>query len=209
MADKDYLPSWLPLEADAAALEGLSLYLDQLLAWNKVLNLSSFNNRQKIIQELIADSFYLADFLKNLLGKDASPLTADLGSGAGLPGIPLRLVWSAGDYTLVEAREKRALFLANVLSRLRLPRTYVFRGMAEKFFQGLDRKLDCIVSRAFMPWPKLGVFCGPHLDSSGFLIVMANQPPPKDAAGWSAARDYSYPIGDRTRYFWALRKDGA
>lgn len=209
MADKDYLPSGLPLEMDAAALEGLSLYLDQLVAWNKVLNLSAFNNRQKIIQELIADSFYLADFLENLFGKDACPQTADLGSGAGLPGIPLRLVWSAGRYTLVEAREKRALFLANVLSRLKLTRTYVFRGMAEKFFQSLDKNLDCIVSRAFMPWPKLGVFCRPRLSGAGFLIVMANQPPPKDADGWGLARDYSYPIGERTRYFWAMRKDGA
>lgn len=207
MDDKDYLPSTLPLELDEEALEKLSLYLDQLVAWNKVLNLSAFDNRGKIVQELIADSFYLADFLNSIFEKNSSPISADLGAGAGLPGIPLRIVWHMGTYTLVEAREKRALFLTNVLSRLKLPRTRVFRGMAEKFFQTQDEKINCILSRAFMPWPKLGMFCHPHLADSGFLIIMANQPPPTETIGWSLVRDYSYPVGEKTRYFWALRKN--
>ncbi len=206
MSDKNFLPSDLPLRLDEETLKGLSIYLDQLLAWNKVLNLSAFNNREKIMQELIADSFYLADFLTGILGEDARPFTADLGAGAGLPGIPLRLVWRAGTYTLVEAREKRALFLTNVLSRLKLPDTFVFRGMAEKFFQSADRKINCIVSRAFMPWPKLGAFCYPHLDESGFLIIMANQKAPDKLDNWLLASEYSYPVGERTRYFWAVRK---
>lgn len=208
MSDLDYLPTSLPFEVDKYALNGLSVYLDQLVAWNKVINLSAFSNREKIMRELIVDSFYLANFLEGFFAKDASPLSADLGAGAGLPGIPLRLLWKAGSYTLVEAREKRSLFLTNVLSRLKLERTNVFHGTAEKFFAMQDdvKKPDCIISRAFMPWPKLGSLCAPHLDDNGLLIVMANQKAPADLGMWRLFQDYSYPVEDKSRYLWALKK---
>lgn len=204
MADKDFLPKDLPLAPCAEALQGLGEYLDMLAAWNKSLNLTGFDDRARIMRELIADSFYLAHFMSALFVKGAQPFSADLGAGAGLPGIPLRLVWHAGSYTMVEAREKRALFLINALSRLKLPDTFVFRGKAEKFFQAAGRKMDCIVSRAFMPWPKLGEFCRPHLAKGGFLIVMANEKAPKDPGPWRAAEEYPYASGNRTRWFWAL-----
>lgn len=204
MSDRAYLPPDLPIELDATVLASLGLYLDRLLAWNKVLNLSGFNDRAQIIRELIADSFYLVAFLKELFPAAASPLTVDLGAGAGLPGIPLRMVWQAGHYTMVEAREKRALFIANVLSQLKLPATSVFRGRAEKFFN--TQKADCILSRAFMPWPKIASFCWPYLHANGILLIMANQAPPENMENWELLRQASYPVAGRERYFWALRK---
>lgn len=212
MADIDYLPDYLPhslpIEVDEPALDGLSAYLDQLLAWNKVINLSAFADREKIMRELIVDSFYLAHFLDALFPKNSAPLSVDLGAGAGLPGIPLRLIWKAGSYTMVEAREKRSLFLTNILSKLKLERTGVFHGTVEKFFIMQDpvKKADCIISRAFMPWPKLGDLCAPHLADEGLLIVMANQKAPQNLGSWLLFQDYSYPVADRLRYFWALRK---
>lgn len=208
MQDIERLLPSLPLEADKAALDGLSLYLDQLVAWNRVINLSAFESREKIFSELIVDSFYLAHFLGGLFPADAMPFSADLGAGAGLPGIPLRLLWKAGSYTMVEAREKRALFLTNALSRLKLERTNVFRGAAEKFFKIHDalKKPDCIISRAFMPWPKLASFCEAHLENTGFLIVMAKQKAPENLGKWRLFQDYSYPVNDKMRYFWALEK---
>lgn len=208
MPDIDYLPPTLPFEADQTSLDGLSAYLDQLVAWNRVINLSAFESREKIMSELIVDSFYLADFLGRLFPGDAMPLTADLGAGAGLPGIPLRLLWKAGSYTMVEAREKRALFLTNVLSRLKLERVNVFRGTVEKFFaiQDAIKKPDCIISRAFMPWPKLGSLCGPHLEQTGLLVVMSSQKAPSHLGSWQLFQDYSYPVAGKNRYLWALRK---
>jgi Predicted S-adenosylmethionine-dependent methyltransferase involved in bacterial cell division len=51
---------------------------------------------------------------------------------------------------MVEVREKRALFISSVLSRLQLTSTHIFRGPVEHFFQGQYYKADCILSRAFM-----------------------------------------------------------
>lgn len=206
--DASFLPAQLRGRLDAPGWKALSIYVDQLLAWNRVLNLSGFETRERIFQELVADSFHLADFLDALFPEATDPRTVDLGAGAGLPGIPLRLLWHAGHYTMVEAREKRALFLSNVLSRLKLPDTQVFRGRAEIFLPraSSENKLDCVLSRAFMPWPKLAAFCAPFLADTGFLIIMSNQKAPESMAGWTLYQTFSYPSRDRSRYLWALRK---
>lgn len=99
-----------------AALPGLAEYLQLLCRWNKAMNLVGAHHWRDAMQRLVADSFHLATFLDGLpLPED--PLCWDLGSGAGLPAIPLRMAWQRGTCWLVEAREKRALFLSTVLAR--------------------------------------------------------------------------------------------
>ena len=122
-----------------------------------------------------------------------------------MPGRPAP---APGSYIMVEAREKRSLFLTNVLARLKIPATSVFQGRVEKFFSPPRPAADCILSRAFMPWPRLEAFARPFLKDDGSLIIMANQPPPADLSGWRLSQDFSYPVGERQRHFWALRKDG-
>ena len=135
-----------------AVLPGLADYLQLLCRWNRAMNLVGARHWRDAMQRLVADSFHLADFLDGLPLPE-EPLCWDLGSGAGLPAIPLRMVWRRGTCWLVEAREKRALFLSTVLARVPLPGTRVFRGRVEHFFPQQARKADCITSRAFMPWP--------------------------------------------------------
>jgi hypothetical protein len=118
--------------------EKLAVYLDVLAAWNRRVNLVGPSDWTVILDELVADSPHLAAFLDSpevagLLGSaGGEPLCLDFGAGAGLPGIPLRILWPRGDYVLIEVRAKRAAFLAEVLARLGLPRTTVFSGRAER-----------------------------------------------------------------------------
>lgn len=115
-----------------AVLPGLADYLQLLCRWNRAMNLVGARHWRDAMQRLVADSFHLADFLDGLPLPE-EPLCWDLGSGAGLPAIPLRMVWRRGTCWLVEAREKRALFLSTVLARVPLPGTRVFRGRVEHF----------------------------------------------------------------------------
>ena len=122
------------------ALAPLSAYLSLLMQWNRVMNLVGTHNAEETFSTLIVDSLHLAAFLEQewsqlpaLAQLRGAPTCWDLGSGAGLPGIPLRCIWQRGTYWLVEAREKRALFLSTVLARVPLPGTHVFRGRAEAF----------------------------------------------------------------------------
>ena len=137
-------------EVPQSALEPLAEYLEMLCQWNKAMNLVGPHTWQDMLTRLAVDSFHLAGFLDKLNLPEA-PLCWDLGAGAGLPGIPLRMAWTRGAYYMIEVREKRALFISSVLSRLQLPSTHIFRGPVEHFFQGQYYKADCILSRAFMP----------------------------------------------------------
>ncbi|BAV91712.1 16S rRNA (guanine(527)-N(7))-methyltransferase RsmG [Candidatus Desulfovibrio trichonymphae] len=191
-------------------LEPLAVYLEMLCQWNSVVNLVGLRAWQEILTKLVADSFYLSAFLTRLPFPE-NAMIWDLGSGAGLPGLPLRLVRPRGVYCFVERREKRALFLSNVLSRLRLPDTRVFRGPAEQFFQTRRcRPADCIVSRAFMPWRALLDLTLPHLRPSGALIVLALTRAPDSPPGpWRVTAVQSYTIAGNERWFWALTPSGA
>lgn len=206
------LPPKLMRRLSRSNIAQLEIYIDMLNHWNKSLNLSGAKSREAIVINLIPDSFYLADFLHELESshfKDNIPdnfLTLDLGAGAGLPGIPLRLSWSTGKYVLIEAREKRALFLANVLARLNIPNTVAYRGRAENFFETAPRA-HCIISRAFKPVPELLLFCKGHLYENGLLIIMANSPPPDSFIAinddWRLVGHYSYGKG-KPKWLWAL-----
>ncbi|GFH62974.1 MAG: ribosomal RNA small subunit methyltransferase G [Candidatus Desulfovibrio kirbyi] len=196
-------------------LDPLARYLEMLCMWNAVINLVGFRRWQDIFDRLVCDSFYLADFLEKLFGSglfpDSGPtpdsgLFWDLGAGAGLPGIPLRLVWNRGRYYLVEIRAKRALFLANAVSCLRLAGTHVFHGSVENFFQQQAAKADCIVSRAFMPWNKLLDVACAGLRGGGMLIVLAGAPAPEMPDPWRLAATHSYRTDGGTRWFWAVSR---
>lgn len=201
----------------------LAAYLTLLLQWNRAMNLVGARSWEDALERLVYDSFELAHFLDQAVmpGLPAScgsafsshgqqfpspeeemlPVTWDLGAGAGLPGIPLRVVWQAGTYWLVEAREKRALFLSTVLARVSLPRTRVFRGRAEIFMQ--ERQADIILSRAFMPWRDVLNLAKEHLRPGGHVVLLLNEPVEAEP-GWCLSASHSYTIGNDARYFCAL-----
>lgn len=174
------------------AIPPLGLYLTELIRWNSVMNLVGARDWREALANLAGDSFHLAAFLADLPLPEA-PLHWDLGSGAGLPGIPLRMVWEKGEYWLVEAREKRALFLSRMLCSLRLPRTHVYRGRVEQFFGTQPRGADCVISRAFMPPETLLPLLAPHLAPDGLVILLCNRLPDALPPGWESVmhRDYS------------------
>ena len=183
-------------------------YLELLMRWNKVMNLVGARSWRDALENLLMDSFHLANFLEQLsLPTDAR--SWDLGAGAGLPGIPLRMVWTTGQYTMVEAREKRALFLSTVAARLGLVRTDVFRGRAEAFFAEADRPADVVVSRAFLPWREVLALITPAVAPDAVAVFLTLEPLPQAQelpAGWCGAAEKEYRVGGDVRYFWVLRR---
>ncbi|PTN35030.1 16S rRNA (guanine(527)-N(7))-methyltransferase RsmG [Desulfonatronum sp. SC1] len=190
---------------------GLSRYLSLLLQWNQRMNLVGPGDWRIILTDLVADSWLLADFLDTLpLLKNATdshpkrPLAVDLGAGAGLPGLPLRLFWPQGTYHLVEIRRKRTAFLLQAVAAMGLRQTVVRPERAEQALPALA-PLDLCLSRAFLPWPRLLELVRPWLAPEGLVLIMANEAPPKIfPSGWSLQAVRSYPSGDKTRYFWSL-----
>ena len=185
------------------ALAGLEGYLALLEKWNRVMNLVGPSCWEDMLRILVADSFHLACFLESLSWRD-TPECWDLGAGAGLPGIPLRLFWEQGIYTLVEPREKRALFLRTALAACPLPGVRVFQGRAEAFMPGRP-PADLVVSRAFLPWEKVLALIAPHMAPSGRAVFLTLAPAPEALpAPWAVTAQTRYVIAGGDRYFWAL-----
>ena len=209
-----------PFCNDSKTLQGLFTYLSILQKWNKVMNLVGPYSWQEILRLLLVDSAWLAAFLAGLQRQEMlapEPESWDLGAGAGLPGIPLRLLWEKGMYSLVDARQKRTLFLRTVLAAHILPQTLVYEGRAEQFMPTRPNA-DLVVSRAFMPWQDVLTLVGPHLAPGGVVVFLVLQPAPKQAdmaqatcgvpglfgERWRVLGQQEYPVGGDSRFLWAV-----
>lgn len=117
-------------------------YLELLVKWQKVQRLVGSTDPASIVEDLVLDSLL---FVRVLPPSPARIL--DLGSGAGLPGIPLSIVLPAVSVTLVEARQKRASFLSTAVRELGLRTVKVVGARAEDLPPELDRSFDAVVMR--------------------------------------------------------------
>lgn len=220
-------------------LSAVHEYLFLLQKWNLSMNLVGKSDWEEILSELVADSFHLASYLNShsFFAPLSIPFTQknekihsfetyenehdftawDLGAGAGLPGIPLRILWKQGTYTLVEAREKRSLFLNTVCTKLGLENTFVSRERAENFMQG--KKAQLIVSRAFMPYDKMLPFIAPYLASNqdsatpknGSVIFLSLEPILAERFNfsefkWNTKNIYEYAVKKKKKYLCEIEK---
>ncbi len=190
----------LVLDGDQAGK--LAAYLELLEKWNRLTNLVGPREWRAMFATLVVDSIHLAGFLEGLALPEA-PRCLDLGAGAGLPGIPLRVLWERGEYHLVEVREKRITFLRLALGTLKLPGTFVFGGRAEDAAQKLG-PADLVLSRAFMPWTELLPLARPMLAPGGRVAILANEPAPELPETWRLEAQREYDVAGKSRYFWSV-----
>ncbi len=176
----------------------LSVYLGLLVKWNSRMNLVGPSAWPEILETLIQDSWHLSDLLQTVAPQPGQ--TLDLGAGAGLPGIPLRVFWQPGEYYLVEPRQKRALFMEQAVAHMRLPRTKVVCARMEALPQA-RREADLIVSRAFMPWQKLLGEVKSFLAPQGRVLVMSNEASAETVDGYSLELVRDYTVAGKKRYF--------
>lgn len=183
----------------------LAVYLGLLVKWNSRMNLVGPATWPEILETLIQDSWRLADLLQAIDPQPAE--TLDLGAGAGLPGIPLRVFWTAGDYWLVEPRQKRALFMEQAAAHMRLPRTRVLCARMEAL-PPARRQAGLIVSRAFMPWKKLLAEVRGYLAPGGRVLVMSNEATGETVDGYALEVERDYAVAGKTRWFRLFRLVG-
>jgi 16S rRNA (guanine527-N7)-methyltransferase len=110
-----------------AQLRRLSDYLDLLIRWNEKTNLTSVRDPEDIVSRHFGESLFLA----SNVSRGAVSSAIDLGSGAGFPGIPLKIYSPQLAVTLIESQNKKATFLNEVIRRLTLTSINVFPGRAE------------------------------------------------------------------------------
>ena len=127
---------------DELERENFSKYLTLLLKWQKAHRLVGSNDPMWIVEHLFLDSLL---FLR-LLPSSARTLS-DLGSGAGLPGLPLKIVRRDIDVVLIESRRRRAMFLTSAVRAMRLEGVRVLEGRVEDLVSELRGTFDTVVMR--------------------------------------------------------------
>jgi len=150
----------LPLAAKQAA--ALAAFVELLLKWNKVYNLTGVRGADEVVDRHFVESFALRPLLKGTH-------VADVGSGGGLPGVPLAIVEPERRFTLIESRAKRVRFLRHVVAELELANTEVAHGRAEDL--PVTRPFDTVLARAVAPPAELLSICR-HLTAPGSVLLL-------------------------------------
>lgn len=137
------------------------LYLSTLLKWNQKINLVSKNDEGKIVRKHILDSLLAIPYI------DRGDKVLDIGSGAGFPGVPIKIVRNDITMTLLESRRKRYHFLKHILSILALKGIEVYNKRAEDF----SGNYSVILARSLGKMEYITKVVTPLLSSSGKLIT--------------------------------------
>jgi 16S rRNA (guanine527-N7)-methyltransferase len=146
-----------------------------LLEENKKINLTAIRDLDGIYQKHFLDSLTLnLAFTKIGLNlAQSGTRIADIGSGAGFPGLPLAIAFPKAQIMLVESIGKKCKFLENAVKFLNLKNVQVINARAENL-SDLTDKIDVVVSRAVAFLSKLSNWCLPLVRKNGFFIAMKN-----------------------------------
>lgn len=174
----------------------IRLYIPLLLKWNERVSLTTVTDPEEIIKFHFGESL----IAESLLPKKESRL-ADVGSGAGFPGVPLAMAVPGIDVTLIESNSKKCVFLAEVLRELQLSNARVFKGRMENLPQSSE-PFDCITARALGSHGDLLNWSTDRLHPSGRVILWLGDADSRSIAriaGWSWSDRILIP-GSRQRY---------
>jgi 16S rRNA (guanine527-N7)-methyltransferase len=151
----------------------LAAFLALLLRWNRVHNLTAIEEPSELIERHLAESLALEPYLQG-------PDVADIGSGGGLPGIPLAIRLPAMRFTLIESRRKRVSFLRHVAATLDLANVSVAHGRAEAL--ELPR-FASVLARAVAPPAELLAIATPLVKPGGRLLLVTSASKGAEIAG--------------------------
>jgi len=168
MNDKDKIKSWAAennLDLVQTQIDNLLIYIDMIRETSSKMNLVSKNDLPQVIERHLLDSLHVLTVYR--LKPDSH--VADLGSGAGFPGIPVAIARPDIHLDLVESRHRKCLFLRSVIDKLGLANT----GVIHNRWENNDSHYDVIMARASLKEQDLLTKALPRLNPDGVLLYFA------------------------------------
>ncbi len=160
----------LSIELEENQINQFYDYYQLLVEWNKFMNLTAITEMDEVITKHFVDSLSLIKAVEEIGTKDYRII--DVGTGAGFPGIPLKIVFPDLRITLMDSLNKRINYLNEVISRLGLEKIEAIHGRAEDL--GRDplhrEQYDLCVSRAVANLSTLSEYCMPFAKVGGYFI---------------------------------------
>lgn len=159
---------YLEIRANNIEINNFYNYMHLLIEWNEKINLTAITDPDEIILKHFIDSLTINKYIK-----DNSKLI-DIGTGAGFPGIPIKIIRDDVTVTLLDSLNKRIMFLNEIINNLKLENINTIHGRAEDF--GINKKyreqFDIATSRAVAPLNYLLEFMMPFIKIGGKCICM-------------------------------------
>ena len=145
-------------------------YFSMLIETNKVLNLTAITEENEVLIKHFLDSAIPEKFIPK------NSKVIDIGSGAGFPALPLKIVRDDLDITMVDSLNKRVNFLNEVINELNLQKTYAFHSRAEDFAKENREKYDVAVARAVASLDTLVEYLLPFVKVGGIAVIYKSTP---------------------------------
>lgn len=157
----------LDIELTPKQIQLFLSYLENLKFWNKKINLTATEDERQIVINHFLDSISIFPFISE------NSRVLDIGSGAGFPGIPLKITMPSLEVVLLDSVRKKALFMRDTLRKLNLEKIQAVWGRAEDSNNGIPRRhFDFVVSRAVGKIENLLELSTPYLGDNGEIILM-------------------------------------
>src|SRR4030043_929806 len=153
---------------DGKTIGAFNLYLKELFKWNQKINLTAIQSEKGMILKHFLDSLSVTPYLP----KHSSIL--DIGSGAGFPGIPLKIIQPTLEMTLIDSVRKKVDFQRHIIRTLGLKGVETIHGRVQnkEIYQSLRGRFEVILSRAFSDLQTLLTLSFPFLREGGMVTAM-------------------------------------
>jgi 16S rRNA (guanine527-N7)-methyltransferase len=189
--------AWLDFFSNSAASAGFGLskhqrtvflrYMQELLGWNRTTNLTRIIEPQAVAIKHFLDSILITRFIDL-----ADKTIADVGSGAGLPGIPLAILDPASRVVLMESVGKKCVFLKHAVRTLGLGNVEVYNGRAESW--PVPASFDLAVCRALASLAKCAAVFRPLITRQGAIVCMKGRLPVDEIAGLQKGKNLGFAL---------------
>ena len=164
----------LALKLSAPQTDALLDYLALLQRWNSTYNLTSVRDPAQMLSLHLADCLAVMNPLRRQLDGRVSARVLDVGSGAGLPGVPIALMNPSADVCCIDTVGKKAAFVQQVAAELSLRNLHAIHGRVEQWSAA---PFDIVVSRAFSSLSDFATLTRRHLAPGGAWLAMKGKRP--------------------------------
>ncbi|HXC58921.1 MAG TPA: 16S rRNA (guanine(527)-N(7))-methyltransferase RsmG [Steroidobacteraceae bacterium] len=171
----------LGVPLDSQQLTQLATLASELLRWNKAYNLTAITDPDEVLTHHLLDSLSVQQDL-------AGELIADVGTGAGFPGLPLAIVNPARRFTLIDAVDKKLRFIDHAARTLQLTNVVTQHVRVEQLQP--PQAFDTVMARAFAPLPRMVQLVAPLCDAHTTVLAMVGRWPPPE----SEAAQFALPV---------------